>query len=369
MLSLHELRYTLALQRTPNIGVTSAKKLIQIIGSAEGVFKEHKRNLLKIEGIGLYKLKGLDENLQLKEADDEIDFISMNQISFLYYQDHEYPLYLKHCNDGPILLFYKGNIKLKNRYIISIVGTRNATTYGRSICEQLIEELAPLDPVIVSGLAYGIDIVAHKAAIKNGLQTIACLAHGLNTIYPRPHKRYVQSILENGGLMTEFWSSDIFDRNNFLKRNRIIAGMSQGTVIVESGMKGGSLVTADIANSYNRDVFSVPGRCNDPLSLGCNYLIKTQQAQMITQAADIIYQLNWDLGAPKEKKSKQIELFTDLNKEEEVVYNHLKNEGKDVLDSIALQCDISISKTVTILFNLELKGLITPLPGKKYECN
>lgn len=368
MLTLNELRYTLALQRTPNIGVTSAKKLIETVGSAEGVFKEHRSNLLKIDGIGSYRLKDLNENIQLKDADEELDFINKNQISWFYYQDHDYPLHLKHCNDGPILLFSKGTIKLNNKHIISIVGTRNATPYGRSICEQLIEELAPLDPVIVSGFAYGIDIIAHRAAIKNGLQTIVCLAHGLNTIYPRPHQKYVQSIQENGGLLTEFWSSDPFDRNNFLKRNRIIAGISQGAVIVESGMKGGSLVTADIANSYNRDVFAISGRCNDPLSSGCNHLIKTQQAQMITQAADIIYMLNWDLDTPIEKSTKQTELFVDLNKDEEKIYNHLKKERKDSLDNIALLSDFSISKTVSLLFNLELKGLIRPLPGKMYEC-
>jgi DNA processing protein len=368
MLSLNELRHTLALQRIPNIGVTSAKKLIHTVGSAEGVFKEHKRNLLKIEGIGFHKLKGLDKTRQLREADEEIDFINRNQVSWMYYQDHEYPIHLKHCNDGPILLFSKGNIDLKDRNILSIVGTRNATHYGRSICEQLIEELAPLDPIIVSGFAYGIDIVAHRAALKNKLQTVVCLAHGLNTIYPKPHNKYVQRILENGGLLTEFWSSDPFDRNNFLKRNRIIAGMSQGTVIIESGMKGGSLVTADIANSYNRDVFAFPGRKEDPFSSGCNHLIKTQQAQLITQAADIIYMLNWDLETPNEKTLKQPKLFIDLKEDEERIYKHLKEMEKDALDSIALQCNFSISRTVTLLFDLELKGLIRPLPGKMYEC-
>jgi DNA processing protein len=368
MLSLNELRYTLALQKIPNIGVASAKKLIKTIGSAEGVFKEHKRNLLKIEGIGYFRLKGLDERIQLKEADEEIDFISRNQISWMYYQDHDYPVYLKNCNDGPILLFCKGNIDLKGRHIISIIGTRNSTIHGRRICEELIEELAPLNPVIVSGFAYGIDIVAHRTALKNNLQTIACLAHGLNTIYPKLHKKYVQSILNKGGLLTEFWSSDPFDRNNFLKRNRIIAGMSQGTVIVESGLKGGSLVTADIANSYNRDVFAFPGRCNDSKSSGCNHLIKTQQAQLITQAADIIYMLNWDLDSTQNKTIIQPELFIDLNEDEEIIYNYLKKEKKDILDSIALQCDFSISRTVIHLFNLELKGLIRSLPGKMYEC-
>jgi DNA processing protein len=368
MISLNELRYVLALQRTPNIGVTSARKLIRTIGSAEGVFRETKRNLLKIEGIGAYKLKGLNENTQLKQADEEIEFMIRNHASWIYYRDKEYPQHLKHCSDGPIVLFFKGNFDLCDRKTISIVGTRNATQYGRTLCEHLIEELAPLDPVVVSGFAFGIDIVAHRTAIKYGLQTIVCLAHGLNTIYPSIHKKYVQGILENGGLLTEFWSSDPFERNNFLKRNRIIAGMSQATVIIESGMKGGSLVTADIANSYSRDVFAFPGRCSDSLSSGCNHLIKTQQAQLITQAADIVYMLNWDLDPPSVNKPRQTEMFIELDDDERNIHNHLLEKGKDTLDGIALECDFSISRTVTLLFNLELKGLIRPKPGKRYEA-
>src|SRR5690606_7751500 len=277
MLSKNELRYTLALQRIPNLGDISAKKLLWKMGSAEEVFKEKKNNLAKIDGIGLLRLKDLNLKKQLEEADEELKFIEENNIQFSYFKDKTYPEKLKHCIDGPILFFHRGNIDLVSKKIVSIVGARKITSYGTTFCQNLIEELAPLNPVIISGLAYGVDICAHKAAIENNLQNVACLAHGLNQFYPKDHKKYANKIEENGGFITEFWSSDTFDRNNFLKRNRIIAGLSEATIVIESAEKGGSLVTADIANSYNREVFAVPGRATDSQSRGCNNLIKQQK--------------------------------------------------------------------------------------------
>jgi DNA processing protein len=235
------------------------------------------------------------------------------------------------------------------------------------MCEKLVAELAVLNPVIVSGCAYGIDIIAHKAALDHGLQTIACLAHGLNQIYPRVHEKFVAPILRNGALFTEFWSSDPFDRNNFLKRNRIIAGMSEATIVVESAEKGGSLVTADIANSYNREVFAFPGKASDNFSKGCNALIKTQQAQMIESAADLVYMMGWDLGN-KKRQPVQTELFVSLSEEEEKVMTYLKQEDKEMLDLIALKCELPVCKTASILLNLEMKGLVQPLPGKQFQA-
>ncbi len=264
-----------------------------------------------------------------------------------------------------ILLFHRGNIDLGNKKIISIVGTRKITTYGTTFCQNLIEELAPLNPVIVSGLAYGVDICAHKAAIEKNLQNIACLAHGLNQMYPKEHKRYAQKIEENGGFISEFWSSDSFDRNNFLKRNRIIAGLSEATVVIESAEKGGSLVTADIANSYNREVFAVPGRATDNQSRGCNNLIKQQKAQLLTSAADIIYMLGWELK--DDKKPRQTQLFVELDEEEKVIFRYLKEKEKELLDTIALECNFPAFKTASILMNMELKGVIRPLPGKLFQ--
>tara|TARA_R110002072_G_scaffold235697_10_gene393430 strand:+ start:2525 stop:3637 length:1113 start_codon:yes stop_codon:yes gene_type:complete len=363
-----DLFYTLVLQKVPNLGDASAKKLIQKAGSPEAVFKEKKSNLLKIDGIGTLKLKDLGSKDFFALAEEEIQFIEENKIKTCFFKDEDYPEKLKHCIDGPILFFQRGNINLNKKRIISVVGTRKVTSYGSAFCEQLIEELAPLDPIIVSGFAYGVDITAHKAAIKNGLQTIACLAHGLDQIYPKTHKRYVKEVAHHGGFITEFWSSDDFDRTNFLKRNRIIAGISEATLVIESAEKGGSLVTAELANSYNRDVFAVPGRVNDSQSKGCNNLIKTQRAHLLTSAADLIYILNWQLDETRPKVI-QKQLFVELNNDEKVIFNYLKENSKAHLDTIAYDCKMPIFKATTLLFDLELKGLVKQLPGKSFELN
>jgi len=249
----NELLAVLRLQQVPHIGAITAKKLIAHCGSAEAVFSNKPFQLQKIDGIGSYILKGLYDAQHRKAAEDEFNFIKKNEIAYTYFTDADFPIYLKHCIDGPVLLFKKGNIDLSDRKIISIVGTRKMTSYGAALCEEIIAELAPLDPIIVSGFAYGVDICAHRSALNHGLQTIGCLAHGLNQIYPKIHAKYTHEVQKNGGFLTEFWSNSKPDRENFLKRNRIIAGMSEATVVIESAEKGGSLVTADIANSYNRD--------------------------------------------------------------------------------------------------------------------
>ncbi len=304
-----ELIAVLRLQNIPNIGDVSAKKLITHCGSPAAIFNDKSHNLLKIDGIGTFTIKGLYDAEHFEAAEKELQYIQDHDIAYAYFTDNDYPRYLKHCIDSPLILFKKGNINLEDRKIISIVGTRNITSYGTAFCESLIEALAPLDPIIVSGFAYGVDICAQKTAIKHGLQTIGCLAHGLNQIYPKIHSKYVPDVEKNGGFVTEFWSTSNPDRENFLKRNRIIAGMSEATIVVESAEKGGSLVTADIANSYDREVFAVPGRAQDKFSTGCNNLIKQQKAHMITSAADLIYLLNWDL----EQKPNQFKSSCLLN--------------------------------------------------------
>ncbi|CAL68195.1 DNA-processing protein DprA [Christiangramia forsetii] len=360
-----DLIYTLALQHIPNLGDTTAKKLIRKLGSAENIFKEKKINLLKIDGIGQIRIKELHDTKHLKAAENELKFIEKNSIQTFYFQDEDYPEKLKHCLDGPILLFSRGNIELHKRRIISIVGTRQITPHGVSFCEKLIEDLAILNPVIISGFAYGVDITAQKAAVKNGLQTIGCLAHGLNQIYPKSHKKYMSEIEDNGGFFTDFWSTDTFDRNNFLKRNRIIAGLSEATIVIESAEKGGALVTADIANSYDREVFAVPGRPSDKFSLGCNNLIKAQQAHVLTSVADLAYILNWKVA--EEIKPVQKQLFIELEEDEQRLYEFLKLQGKTELDMVALNCNFPTFKTASLLLNMELKGAIRPLPGKLFE--
>ena len=263
----------LRLQATKNIGDITAKKLISACGSPEQIFKESLSNLLKIQGISNYAVEHIFDRKTYKKAEEELLFLKRSKYNYHYFFNDNYPYNLKYCFDAPILIFTDGNISLNTKRIISIVGTRTITNYGRNFCNKIIKELTPYQPIIVSGFAYGVDICAHKAAIDNKLQNIAVLAHGLGKIYPKAHKRYVQEINSNGGFITDFWHEESPMRENFLKRNRIVAGISIATIVIESGKKGGALVTADIANSYNRDVFAVPGRTNDEYSKGCNNLI------------------------------------------------------------------------------------------------
>jgi len=361
----NNLLYTLALQNVSKIGDITAKKLIQHCGSAEAVLKEKKHNLLKIDGIGSVVIGDLYRKSHVFEAEQELKYIKDNNVIPHYFMDDSYPEKLKHCIDGPIVLFQSGNINLKEQHIISIVGARKITTHGIAICEKLVEQLAPFNPIIVSGFAYGTDITAQKAALKNNLQTIGCLAHGLNQIYPKVHKKYVVDIERHGGFFTDFWSTATFDRNNFLKRNRIIAGLSEATIVIESAEKGGSLVTADIANSYNREVFAVPGRPTDSQSEGCNNLIKVQRAHILSKAADVPYILNWQLETAQ--KVVQKKLFVELDADEKVLYNTLKDNGKMILDSIALKSNMPTFRVASLLLNMELKGVVRPLPGKQFE--
>jgi DNA processing protein len=361
-----DLLHLLALQQVEGVGDIVAKKLITHCGNAEAVFKTKSSQLAAIDGIGSVLLRNLKDKTVFEKAELELQFIQSNEINTAYFQDENYPDRLKHCIDGPILLFTSGNIDLKNKKIISIVGTRQITSYGMEFCRKLIEDLAPLDPVIVSGFAYGVDIFAHQLAIENDLQTIGVVAHGLNQIYPKMHKKYVAKVEQNGGFMTEFWSSSNPEKENFVRRNRIVAGISEATIVIESAERGGSLITANIANDYNRDVFAVPGRTTDKYSAGCNNLIKTQKANLLTSAADLIYILNWDIESKTKPVQKQ--LFVTLENDEQKVYDYLLKNGKELMDSIALRCEFPIYKISGMLLNMELKGLIRPLPGKLFEA-
>lgn len=361
-----DLLYTLALQKVKGVGDIVAKKLIEHCGSAKNIFLEKKETLSKINGVGSLLIKEFSNKNYINQAEKELAYIKKNKIAVSYFLNDDYPYNLKHCVDGPVLLFGKGNINLSTKRIISIVGTRKMTSYGKSVCKKLIEELQPYRPVIISGFAYGVDIFAHLTALQNNLQTVAVLAHGLNKMYPATHQKHISNVMKNGGFITDFWHEDAIRKENFLKRNRIIAGLSQATIIIESAAKGGSLVTADIANSYNREVFAVPGRTTDKYSIGCNNLIKNNGAMLLNSAKDLAEMLNWE---PKQKTTKTIQkqLFVELTKEEEHIYNFMKNQKKQELDSIALYCKLPIHKTTAILFNLEMKGVVRPLPGKFFE--
>ena len=363
-----DLIYALALQRANGIGDITAKKLISHCGSPKNVLKEKRKTLEKINGLGAATIKQLLNGIDLNEAEKELNYLNKNAVEILYFLDENYPDKLKHCIDAPILLFKKGKINLNNRPILSIVGTRQITNYGRDFCEKLIADLKDYNPLIVSGFAYGVDICAHKAALKNQLETVAVLAHGFEEIYPKVHKKYVSQIMEQGAFITDFWHNETPLRENFLKRNRIVAGIAEATVIIESAEKGGSLVTADIANSYSRDVFAVPGRTTDILSKGCNNLIKRNQAAILTSATDIIEMLNWKIEQEAGSKVIQKQLFIELDEQEQEIYDYLLKNGKEMLDVISLHCKMPIHKTTAILFNLEMKGVVKPLPGKLFEA-
>ncbi|RMB63300.1 DNA-protecting protein DprA [Dokdonia sinensis] len=365
-MSENELLTLLTLQHTPNLGDGTIKKFINIFGSAEEVLRQKKSTLLKIDGVGEHKLSAFGKEEYYAFAKAELQYIHDNNIQYATYTDPHYPQKLKHCIDGPILLFSRGNIDWNNPRIISIVGTRKITTYGTAFLEKLIADIAPLNPLIISGFAYGVDITAHKACVEHGVQNVGVLAHGLNQIYPKVHSKYTKAVEANGGFVTDFWSSDSFVHTNFLQRNRIIAGLSEATIVIESAAKGGSLVTAEFANGYNRDVFAVPGRADDKQSLGCNNLIKQQKAHLMTSAADLLYILNWkiDEAAPKVI---QKQLFVELTEEEKIIWRFLNENGKEQLDIIALNCKLPTFKIASLLLQMEMKGVIRALPGKQFE--
>lgn len=363
-----DLKYKIALSLIPKVGHVIAKKLVSHVGSFEGVFKESKKNLLSIPGIGEILAQSIINSDALSKADQELEFIVKHKITTSFYLDKDYPERLKYCDDAPILIYTKGSADFNNRKVLSIVGTRKATRQGIVFCEKLIENLAERNhnPIVVSGLAYGVDATAHKAALDNGLQTIAVLGHGLDIIYPASHKTLAKDIIKNGSLITDFPSKSIRDKNNFVKRNRIIAGLSDATIVIESGVKGGSLVTADIANSYNRDVFAVPGRITDQYSVGCNNLIKTNKAAMLTSIKDVEYLLGWDVSENKDR-SVQRNLFVDLSHEERVIVDILSKNDDISIDILCVKCNMPTSKVSPILLNLEFKGIVRPLPGKLYK--
>jgi len=358
------LLYQIAITLIPGVGDINAKKLIAYCGSAEAVFKEKKTNLLMIPGMGRSTVASILSAQTLERAEQEMEYIEKNQIQTFYFLDKNYSLRLKQCIDSPVLFYFKGNADLNAKYIVSMVGTRRASDYGREVCENLIRDLADLDVLVASGLAYGIDTQSHKSALDNGLKTVGVLAHGLDRVYPQQNYALSRKMLNQGGLLTDFMSRTVPDRENFPKRNRIIAGLCDALVVIESAKKGGALITANIANSYSRDVFAVPGKVSDNYSEGCNYLIKTNKAALIQSAADIKYMMQWKKNGTK---AVQTQLFRDLTDEEQQVMDILKENGEASIDFLVLQSKLSNSKIAAILLNLEFDGMVKSLPGKMFR--
>lgn len=358
--------HRVALTMVDGVGDVLSRQLISYCGSAEAVFREKRRILEKIPNIGPRLASAITSFRRFDRAEKELEFINNNRIRVFYFLDEDYPRRLKNCYDAPMILYYKGNTDLDKSRMIAIVGTRNATPYGKQFTEELVMALLPMKATVVSGLAYGIDIAAHRASLHHGLDTLGVVAHGLDRIYPGTHAPVARKMTGQGGLITEFMSGNDPDRENFPRRNRIIAGLSDAVVVVEAAARGGALITADIANSYNRDVFALPGRVTDPQSQGCNNLIKQNRAALIQSAADIRYLMGWD-DEEKKKKVIQKQMFVELNEDEKLLFDILNTGGSTSIDEIVYAVEWPQSRVAAVLLQLEFKGVIHTLPGKRYE--
>lgn len=357
--------YRIGVTMIPGIGSMNAKKLIAWCGDPSVVFKEPRSQLLKIPGMA--RILNGNVNLQglLRRAEQELTFIRNSKIRILYYYDDDYPFRLKQCADSPLVLYYKGVDDLEEKRILSVVGTRNATSYGKRICQEIIKDFSGDNIVIVSGMAYGIDSCAHRRALSNGLNTIGVMAHGLDRIYPGENRNMAARMLDQGGLITEFMSKTKPDRENFPKRNRIIAGLADAVLVVESAGKGGAMITANIANSYNRDVFAVPGRLHEEYSDGCHQLIRRNIAALVRSADDIRYSMGWE-GKAKNQKSK-MDLLSKFENDDKVILSIIMEKEKAPIDDIILISGLGATKAASILLKLEFAGVISGLPGKLYE--
>ena len=363
-----DLLYQIALTLVPNIGDIHAKALINLYGEAASIFKAPKKELESIEGIGSVRAGSIKAFKDFTSCEAELLFIEKYKISPLFITDDKYPKRLLNCYDSPALLYYRGNADLNKINIVSIVGTRNHSDYGKQQCEKLVEELREENILIISGLAFGIDTIAHKAALKNNLNTVGVLAHGLDRIYPAQNKSLAKQMTKQGGLLTDFISGSNPDKQNFPKRNRIVAGMCDALVVIESSKKGGSLITAELANSYNKDVFALPAKITDQKSEGCNFLIKNNKASLITGASDLLELMNW---VPKEKmqQKKQRELFIELTTDEKIVVAILQQQDTIPIDELYFKAGLSSSAIAAALLMLEMQGIVLSLPGKIYKLS
>ncbi|MCX6241684.1 MAG: DNA-processing protein DprA [Bacteroidetes bacterium] len=360
------LSYTLALTQIPGIGSVNGKKLIRMLGSARNVFDHYHES--KDFNPRLMRLirQALKDRAIWKRAEDEMKFIEKYRLKVLFFLDPDYPRRLVDCFDSPVYLFYKGSADLNAEKIIGIVGTRSATDYGKSVTRDLISGLRQESPLVVSGLAYGIDSHAHRAALDNGLDTLGVLGHGLDRIYPGNNKAMAEKMLKQGGLLTEFFSCTEPDRENFPQRNRIIAGLCDAIVVVEAAEEGGALITADIAHSYGRDVFAIPGRIGDKYSGGCNMLMKLKKAEVLRNAEDLIYEMGWSVSG-KKVPALQPKLFIPLTRDEEKVIELLRAEGDLDIDEISRRSELPVNKVAVALLNLEMENVIQCKPGKLFR--
>lgn len=363
---MERILYQIALSLVPGIGDVSGKKLVSYCGSPEAIFMEKKESLEKISGMRDVTINALcHPKAILKRAEEEMIFCEKNSIQPLFYQDSDYPRRLLQCEDSPLVLYYQGNTNLNANRVVAVVGTRNITEYGKQNCTQMVESLVDDDVLIVSGLAYGVDAVAHKTAVLNHIPTVGVMGCGLQQVYPAVHRPLASEMMLNGGLLTECLSGTQPDRENFPRRNRIIAGMSDVVIVIESALKGGSLITAELANSYNRDVFAVPGRIKDTYSQGCNYLIRVNKAHLLENVDNIRYVMRW--GPNSKPVPRQTSLFREFSDEERLVMDCFNENPVVSLDDLIVRTELGTTRLAALLLNLEFDGIVTALPGKRYQ--
>jgi DNA processing protein len=365
--------HSVALTQILNVGTVTAHKLIAHFGEAEEVFRASKKDLLKVHGVGDEIANSIVKQEVLDLAEKEVYFCETHGIEILLQHNPLYPQRLKNYPDAPFILYYKGSADLNASRTVGIVGTRNPSAVGRENCQQLVKDLKQYNSTIISGLALGIDITAHRQSLELGIPTIGVMGTGMAKIYPREHKQTATEMLEMGGLLTEFSSNSGPDAKHFPMRNRIIAALSDALVVVESATKGGSIITANLAFGYNKDVFTFPGRIADKNSQGCNMLIKSNKAALIEKAGDLAYGMNWD-DTPNTQSRNHIQLiqpqlFPDLSPHEQKVLDLLRANGQTGIDLLTHQTGFTPAQVSSLLLNLEFKGAVTSLRGKQYAAN
>jgi len=369
ILNYTDLQQQIALTLLPGLGRKRLRNILAQTENVETFFREKKHTLLKIQGLGAGILTTLNREKALREAEPFVEYFLKKQIDSYFFQDSKFPSRLNQCEDAPILLFGKGAMHTNLPKTVAVVGTRNASDYGKQICEELIASFIDKNILVVSGLAYGIDIFVHQLCIQHGIQTIGVLGHGLDKLYPAVHKNTALKMLENGGLLTEFLPGTKPDRVNFPMRNRIVAGMCDATIVIESGAKGGSLITAELANDYNRDVFAFPGDVTREFSKGTNGLIQQNRAHLITQSADFFRLMDWHETVEKKAIIQQNLFLNQLSQEERELLEILQNKETASFDFLLLKTSLSMNSLNASLLNLEFLGLLKSLPGKRYKLN
>ena len=367
-----EILHCLALQQLPGVGLVSARLLYDVFGNATDVFARKDELVHYTQPAQRRLIKQLDCPEAFRRAEQELVFAQKNGIDVICIGDRRYPSRLRECPDAPLVLFFKGDTNLNALRVVSLVGTRNATDYGRQLCNDFIRDLKVLCPevLVVSGLAYGIDIAAHRAALEHQLPTVGVLAHGLDRIYPAVHRKTAVDMLEQGGLLTEYMTGTNPDRQNFVQRNRIVAGMADATIVVESAAKGGALITAGLATDYHRDCFAFPGRIGDPYSVGCNALVRDNKAALILSAEDFVKAMSWDIVSTSRQAPEAIQrqLFLDLTPEEEALVAALRPHRDGLqINMLVVEADIPINRASAMLFELEMKGVVRALAGGVYK--